>query len=178
MSALFQAKVGATWLDLRVAKEAVLRLRNSTLANRIFSYQLRGTHTLLNPVAPVEFLVSTDGSLVTIDNWHNRGYGVVVAIYAANGSLVRSYELADLFSGPEIDAFPRSISSVLWRDAQAYIRGDQPDLLVNVPGGAWFLFGLQSGRFKYCEPSGQSYQCRDTNANRVWRSNADIADPR
>ena len=45
------------------------------------SYRLIKTTTLLNPVAPVDYFVSNDGRLVTIDNWHNRGYGIVLAVY-------------------------------------------------------------------------------------------------
>ena len=45
------------------------------------SYRLLVEAVLLNPVAPVEFFVSDDGRLVTIDNWHNLGYGKVVVIY-------------------------------------------------------------------------------------------------
>jgi hypothetical protein len=37
--------------------------------------------TLKNPVAPVDTLLSNAGYLVTFDNWHNAGYGQVVAIY-------------------------------------------------------------------------------------------------
>jgi hypothetical protein len=38
------------------------------------SYRLIIEASLLNPVAPVEFLVADNGHLVTIDNWHNVGY--------------------------------------------------------------------------------------------------------
>jgi hypothetical protein len=44
------------------------------------SYRLVAEARLLNPVAPVEFFVSNDGRLATIDNWHNIGYGKVVSI--------------------------------------------------------------------------------------------------
>ena len=59
------------------------------------SYRLMQTATLLNPVAPVDFFVTNNGQLATIDNWHNRGYGSVVALYDANGKLVKAYALAD-----------------------------------------------------------------------------------
>lgn len=54
------------------------------------SYQFVTEVTLLNPVAPVEFFVSNSGFLATIDNWHNVGYGSVVAIYDRHGKLARA----------------------------------------------------------------------------------------
>jgi hypothetical protein len=49
--------------------------------NKNRSYKLTAEIMLFNPVAPVEFFVSDGGRLVTVDNWHNVGYGNVVSIY-------------------------------------------------------------------------------------------------
>jgi hypothetical protein len=49
------------------------------------SYRLVAEAGLPNPVAPVEFFVANSGHLATLDNWHNVGYGKVVAIYDARG---------------------------------------------------------------------------------------------
>jgi len=57
------------------------------------SYRLLTEFVLLNPVAPVEFFLSNEGRLATIDNWHNIGYGSVVSIYEPREKIVRSYEL-------------------------------------------------------------------------------------
>src|SRR6266481_8158173 len=62
------------------------------------SYRLAATATLLNPIAPVEFFVTDRGVLITLDNWHNMGYGSVVALYSADGQPIRSYALSDLFT--------------------------------------------------------------------------------
>ncbi len=62
------------------------------------SYKLLHEIKLQNPVAPVDLLLSDRGQFVTFDNWHNLGYGKVVAIYAASGKLVRSYEIDQLYS--------------------------------------------------------------------------------
>ena len=59
------------------------------------SYRLVAEAVLLNPVAPVEFFISNDGRLATIDNWHNVGYGKVVSIHDSRGKVVQSYELSD-----------------------------------------------------------------------------------
>ena len=44
------------------------------------SYQLAADVSLKNPVAPIDVIVSNQGDLLTFDNWHNLGYGKVVAI--------------------------------------------------------------------------------------------------
>ena len=102
-------------------------------------------------MAPVEFFVSNDGHLATLDNWHNLGYGKVVSVYDSRGELVRSYELSDLFQADELKEFSQSVPSIHWRTGPAYIRHDQKTLLVTVKSGGDFLFGLETGRYKYCE---------------------------
>lgn len=133
------------------------------------SYKLTGTATLLNPIAPVAFFVSNDGRLATIDNWHNRGYGTVVAIYGADGKVVKAYTLADLFSEKEIEAFPHSVSSIQWHDGPVYINEDQRTLYLMVRSGDDFVFGFESGRYAFCETRDGQYRCRDSNAERTWR---------
>src|SRR6202162_292806 len=60
-------------------------------------YRLAATASLLNPVAPVDFFVTDNGFLITLDNWHNMGYGKVVVFYTPEGKPIRAYELSDLF---------------------------------------------------------------------------------
>ena len=69
------------------------------------SYEFTNKIILVNPVAPVEFHVSNSGHLVTLDNWHNLGYGKIVAFYNSQGKLIQSYELKDLFLDDEIASF-------------------------------------------------------------------------
>ena len=125
------------------------------------SYRLVAETTLLNPVAPLEFFVSDQGQLATVDNWHNVGYGKVVAIYDAGGKLVRAYDLKDLFSEKEIEAFRHSESSIWWRNGPMYVRHDQTTLLITVKAGDDFLFGMQSGQYKFCEIRDKTYRCRN-----------------
>ena len=135
------------------------------------SYKLTAQVFLLNPVAPVEFFVSDDGRLATLDNWHNLGHGNVVSVYDSWGRLAKSYELGDLFQADELKDFPHSVSSVHWRKGPAYIRPDQQTLLVTVKSGTDLLFGLETGRYKYCEYHETVYRCRSTNQPRQWLSN-------
>lgn len=135
------------------------------------SYKLTAQIFLLNPVAPVDFFVSDDGRLATLDNWHNLGYGKVVSLFDTGGQLIKSYELSDLFAAEERKTLPQSVSSVRWRNGPAYIRPDQKTLLVTVKSGADLLFGLETGRYKYCEYHETVYRCRNTNHPRHWLSN-------
>jgi hypothetical protein len=135
------------------------------------SYRLAATASLLNPVAPVEFFVTDNGFLVTLDNWHNMGYGKVVAFYTPQGKPIRSYELSDLFSRTEIDGFSHSVSSIAWRKSSgAYIRpgGDTFNVTINDIGGA-LIFEL-NGAYQYCETREGNFLCRTANQGRTWRT--------
>lgn len=71
--------------------------------------------TLLNPIAPVFFAVGNDGALVTLDNWHNMGYGNAVTVYSKDGKVVKSYALADIYDEKQIQNMVISTSSIWWR---------------------------------------------------------------
>ena len=138
------------------------------------SYRLMAEATLLNPIAPVDVLVANTGHLVTVDNWHNVGYGRVVAVYGVGGKLIRSYELSDLFQANEIERFPHSESSIHWREGPVYIRSDQKTVLIAVRSGADFLFGMETGLFKYCEYRDKVYRCRIARHPREWMPNSRV----
>jgi hypothetical protein len=110
-------------------------------------------------MAPADFFVSNEGSLATLDNWHNAGYGQVVTLYDRTGKLVRSYDLAELFPADDIKALPHTPSSIEWRAGPAFVRGDQRTLLVTARGGD-FVFALDSGEYKFCEYLEKSFRCR------------------
>ena len=132
------------------------------------SYRLMHSATLLNPVAPVRFFVSNDGRLATVDNWHNAGFGKVVAIYDPAGKPVKAYELTDLFPRATVDAMPHSVSSIHWRGEAAYVREDQRTLYVHAANEGGFLFGLETGRFTYCENHQGKQRCRNANGDDAW----------
>src|SRR4051812_3527994 len=135
------------------------------------SYRLVATAPLFNPVAPAEFLVTDNGFLMTLDNWHNMGYGKVIALYTPEGKAIRSYALSDLFSKVEIEAFDHSVSSINWRKAPgAYVRpgGDTFNITINDSGAAFIL--EQNGAYQYCETRGGAFLCRVANQGRTWRA--------
>ena len=139
------------------------------------SYRLMHSATLLNPVAPVDIFVSNDGRLVTVDNWHNLGYGSVLAVYEAGGRLVKAYALTDLFSKSEIDRYPHSVSSIAWHNGPVYLNQDQRTLYLMIESGRDLVLGLTTGRFAVCEPRGGKPLCRDSNADRKWVAYSDAA---
>ena len=139
------------------------------------SYALTQSIELINPIAPAQFFVSNNGHLITIDNWHNVGFGRVVALYDARGTLVQSYTLEDLFSPAEIAAFPVSVSSRHWHQGPVYINRDQPTLYLMVGSRRDLVIGLETGRFAFCERRESKDVCRDSNSDRRWRPLNDIA---
>jgi hypothetical protein len=135
------------------------------------SYRLAATALLLNPIAPAEFFVTDRGFLITLDNWHNMGYGKVVAFYTPDGKPIRAYALSDLFSKSEIEGFDHSVSSIRWRKSSgSYVRpgGDTFNVTINDTGGA-FVFEL-SAAYQYCETRGGSFLCRVANQGRTWHA--------
>jgi hypothetical protein len=134
------------------------------------SYRFRGALTLANPVAPVKFLVTDRGYLVTLDNWHNMGYGKVVVSYSPDRRQVAAYPLAALFAPAEIEAFRTSTSSIWWRTETVYVRAGQRSIFVAVDDkGAQLVYAPESGAWQYCEWRTGAHVCRSTNDNRAWR---------
>lgn len=140
------------------------------------SYRLTTEITLDNPIAPVKFLVTDRGYLITLDNWHNLGYGKILVSYAPTGRRVASYALSDLFSSREIEAFSHSTSSIHWRTDTLYVRAGQRSIYVAVNGkGTEIIFEPETGAWQQCEWRGTRHQCRDDNARRDWRPFREIS---
>ena len=134
------------------------------------AYVPSATVSLLNPVAPVDYFVTNGGGLVTLDNWHNRGYGKVFALYSPAGALIKTYELTELFSKEEIERFSHSESSILWHTAATYRQADRESLQVTVDEkGGGLSFNTRTGAYQYCEWHGEAFACRRSNTDRVWR---------
>ena len=75
---------------------------------------------LVNPIAPVTVYVSDAGYLVTMDNWHQYGYGSVVVFYDPKGRLLRHWRLEELYQPEERRSLIRSVSSIHWKAGQAH----------------------------------------------------------
>lgn len=115
------------------------------------SYTLVADIELVNPVAPVDALLSNTGALITFDNWHNAGYGKVVAIYAADGKRLAAKELEDLYSAESAEAAPTSVSSRWWR-CRPFGWSDpaeQTKVYLHEFRGGYFVFDLTDGSHRY-----------------------------
>jgi hypothetical protein len=113
-------------------------------------YELYQTAQLVNPVAPVHVAVANDGSVIALDNWHNAGYGDVVAIYAPEGKLRKRYRLEDLYSTASIGKIGRSVSSIWWRCSRGDPQVDRDNTLqVDDALDGRFTFNLATGAYRY-----------------------------
>ena len=115
------------------------------------SYTLMADVRLKNPVAPVDALVNNAGYLITFDNWHNAGYGHVVAIYGSRGAVIATYELERLYPLERLAQIRTSESSRWWRcSALGYVDpAKQAAVYVTERLGGTFVFELATGRFEY-----------------------------
>lgn len=126
------------------------------------SYRLAAESSLLNPVAPVDLLLSNSGYLIAFDNWHNAGYGKAVAIYGPDGKPVASWELERLYDKSRLESIARSVSSRWWRCAPFHFVDpkEQTKVVVREYLGGYFVFELSTGKFEYfkgrekCQPAG------------------------
>jgi hypothetical protein len=126
-------------------------------------YRLERKIELLNPIAPVDFFVSNAGDLITLDNWHNVGYGRVLSLYRPDGKLVKAYKLAELFPKSQLDSFPHSISSIRWHKGPTYIHEDQKIFYMGyreAPDYRELILKLGDGSVGICANS-PKYRCRN-----------------
>ena len=76
---------GASWGDtagFSAADKGVFVIAELFRRDAGGAYRPAAKWRLANPVAPVEFFVAADGSLATLDNWHNVGFGKVAVFYS------------------------------------------------------------------------------------------------
>lgn len=73
------------------------------------------TFTLATPWMPVDSVLFDDGSLLTLDNWHQLGHGTVATVYERDGKIRWKRTLAELVGQPFVDSASHSVSSIWWR---------------------------------------------------------------
>lgn len=134
------------------------------------SYRLIVECELANPVAPAQFLVTDHGFLVALDNWHNLGFGTVLASYGPRCERTAALELAELFSREEIDAMDHSVSSIQWRKPASYVRADQRSVQLTLDErGTGIVFEPESGIWQLCAWRPDGFRCRSENQQRRWK---------
>jgi hypothetical protein len=84
-------------------------------SDSIDSYQKLRQISLANPIGPVDVLVNNEGWIVTLDNWHNMGYGEIIVVYDNAGIKRQSYTLDAIYDAEAEGKFERSVSSIWWR---------------------------------------------------------------
>jgi hypothetical protein len=119
------------------------------------SYRKVHTSFLLNSIAPIDMELTNQGVLVTLDNWHNRGIGNILVIYAANGEVIRKYTLTDLYSPEDAKRFETSVSSTHWRcqGVSTALESDK-ELVIDDSIRGRFVVQLDTGAFKYLRQGG------------------------
>lgn len=122
------------------------------------NYEPARTISLDNPVSPVDTYLNNAGILVTLDNWHNAGYGKVVVIYDRDGKLLRSYELEDLYSESAVGRILTSVSSRWWRCASVMPWISDGEFWLRDSFGGEFRFDLSTGNYTYEESPGSCMQ--------------------
>ena len=90
------------------AKARYYRYRND-------AYEKYSEFDLLNPISPVIAEVANNGNLITIDNWHNIGYGYVIVVYSSKGQVINKYSLSNIYKESDLGGIERSTSSLWWR---------------------------------------------------------------
>lgn len=119
-------------------------------------YTMVSRTALLNPIAPQQIEVTEGGNLVTLDNWHNKGIGAVLAIYSPDGKVVKEYTLLDLYSDRDVKRIRTSTSSIHWRcDGLSTILDTPRKLLIDDSLGGRFLVDVETGKFEYLAEGGE-----------------------
>ena len=115
------------------------------------SYRRLADVILKNPVAPVKTIVTNSGHLIAFDNWHNAGYGEVVAVYGPNGELLKSHRLEDMYDEDGLKAVPTSVSSRWWRcNPIGFVDPDkQTEIYFAEFRGGNFIVTVSSGLMRY-----------------------------
>lgn len=133
--------------------------------------KLRWHGTLANAAMPYEAIVSMDGRLVTLNDWHRVGHEHAVVIYDHRGKLVKSYALDQLLPQIDMGKFPESVSSRWWnKGARYYFMSTPARLYIVLTWGHVLEFSLTDGKFRYGpERDFKALVKRDGNAvTEVW----------
>jgi tetratricopeptide (TPR) repeat protein len=73
------------------------------------------TFTLASPWMPVDVVLFDDGTLLTLDQWHQLGHGDVATLYSRDGKIRWNKTLVQLIGQKGVDGAQASVSSIWWR---------------------------------------------------------------
>lgn len=112
-----------------------------------------------NPISPVDVFLNNVGILVTLDNWHNVGYGKVIVIYDRDGRVINGYGLEGLLMATEIQQVLTSVSSRWWRCGSVQPWINDGELWLGDSIGGEFRFDMATGS---CEREKSAGACSQT----------------
>lgn len=79
------------------------------------AYAQAAVYALPQRIAPLDVLVTGDGTLAALDEWARVGRGIALTVHDADGRLLHRYTLAELLGEKAAAAAPASVSSTWWR---------------------------------------------------------------
>ena len=84
---------------------------------------------LVNFISPVKAIVANDGkSVITIDDWHSKGYEHTFVLYGENGKLIKDFELKDISPFP-LEQYLHTRSSIHWGGNVEFLDNDRVEIL-------------------------------------------------
>ena len=113
---------------------------------------------LRNPIAPLFAAVSNDGTLVTLDNWHNMGIGNALTLYKPDGSHQQSFPLEHFYSKEQISKFDSSVSSLWWRCGIPQLHPRTSELHIDDQLGGTLAVNIHDGSYRYESDAGRCAQ--------------------
>ena len=104
----------------------------------------------MSPISPYIAEVANNGNLITIDNWHNLGYGYVIVLYSSKGKVLKKYKLSDIYEETELRKFRRSASSLWWRcrEVSSYLERRNRYYIIHDAIGNKLSLDVKSGEIK------------------------------
>ena len=92
-----------------------------------FNYDTQQIINLVNPQSPSLAYIFESGELVTVDNWPSVGVDPVIVVYQPDGTILKKYNLSEIYSEEQIKQFTVTALSRLWRcpTALPYQVGDK-----------------------------------------------------
>lgn len=107
---------------------------------------------LANRWAPYEAIVSSDGWLVTLDEWANLGHDHALVVYDPSGKLIKAHKL-DALVPADVANRDRSVSSRYWRKGAHYVLDTRARLLqIHLDKAGVVEVSLTTGAAQYAAP--------------------------
>lgn len=123
---------------------------------------------LVNQESPYEAILSSDGWLVTLDDWANLGFHHAVVVYDPAGKLVASRKLDDLLPADVRDR-DRSTSSRYWRKGAKYVFDTKQKLVqIWIANAGVLQVSLADGKHKYFAANAAPKRSPNAEDTEVW----------